>query len=105
MHSGNTVLVERRKTPNPPPLMILKDSYLPHDIHLQNEMAVVPGDRSLSVRCVAASFGALAWVAVSLRYYVRLKIVKSFGRDDGLIGVALVRLLLSKHLTERGSLI
>jgi hypothetical protein len=63
-------------------------------------MAVVPGDRSLSARCVAASFGALAWVAVSLRLYVRLKLVKSFGWDDGLMGLALVSVLSLKILTE-----
>ena len=54
-------------------------------------MAEVPGDRSLSARYVAASFGILAWVAFSLRCFVRLKLVKVFGWDDGLMAVALVR--------------
>jgi hypothetical protein len=65
-------------------------------------MAVVPGDRSLSARCVASSFGALACVAVSLRLYVRLKLVKSFGRDDGLMVLALVSILSLNHLTKSG---
>ena len=50
----------------------------------------VAGDRSLSVRAVAGTFAVLAWISVSLRSYVRLRIVKSFGWDDGLIVVALV---------------
>ncbi|KAA8894842.1 putative integral membrane protein [Sphaerosporella brunnea] len=49
----------------------------------------VPGDRSLSVRSVAGTFGVLAWISVSLRCYVRLKLVKNFGWDDGLMVVAL----------------
>ena len=63
-------------------------------------MAVVPGDRSLSARCVAASFGALALVAVSLRVFVRLKLIKNFGWDDGLMVVAVVRILFLNNLTE-----
>lgn len=54
----------------------------------------VPGDRSLSVRAVAGTFGVLAWISVGLRCYVRLKFVKSFGWDDGLMVLALVRLSL-----------
>jgi hypothetical protein len=61
-------------------------------------MAVVPGDRSLSARSVAASFGALAWFAVSLRLYVRLKLVKCFGWDDGLMVLALVSIPSINHL-------
>ncbi|KAH6716812.1 hypothetical protein DL95DRAFT_518819 [Leptodontidium sp. 2 PMI_412] len=49
----------------------------------------VPGDRSLSVRAVAGTFGVLAWISVGLRCYVRLKFVKSFGWDDGLMVLAL----------------
>jgi hypothetical protein len=56
-------------------------------------MALVPGDRSLSVKAVAGTFGVLACVSVSLRCYVRLKIVKSFGWDDGFMVVALVSIL------------
>jgi hypothetical protein len=50
----------------------------------------VPGDRSVSVRAVAATFGVLAWISVSLRCYVRVRVVKAFGRDDGCMVVALV---------------
>jgi hypothetical protein len=50
----------------------------------------IPGDRSVSARSVALTFGILAWIAVSLRCYVRFKIVKAFGRDDGCMVVALV---------------
>jgi hypothetical protein len=50
----------------------------------------VPGDRSVSVRAVAATFGVLAWITVSLRCYVRVRVVKAFGRDDGCMVVALV---------------
>lgn len=53
----------------------------------------VPGDRSLTVRAVAGAFGVLAWISVSLRCYVRLKIVKFFGWDDGLMVLALVSIL------------
>lgn len=49
----------------------------------------VPGDRSLSARAVAGTFLALAWIAVSLRCYVRIKIVKSFGKDDWFMVMAL----------------
>jgi hypothetical protein len=66
---------------------------------LQNEMAV-PGDRSLSARAVAGSFGILAWISVSLRCYVRLKLVKSFGWDDGLMVVALVSTLSLNYLAR-----
>jgi hypothetical protein len=63
-------------------------------------MALVPGDRSLSARSVAASFGALAWFAVSLRLYVRLKLVKCFGWDDGLMVLALVCISSLDHLPD-----
>jgi hypothetical protein len=65
----------------------------------------VPGDRSVSARAVAATFGILAWISVSLRCYVRLRVVKAFGRDDGCMVVALVsyfglELYSSSYLTK-----
>ncbi|PYH47038.1 polytopic membrane protein [Aspergillus saccharolyticus JOP 1030-1] len=45
-------------------------------------------DRSLAVRAVAAVFLALASVTTMLRCYVRLRIVKAFGWDDGIMVLA-----------------
>lgn len=47
-------------------------------------------DRSLSVKVVAAVFLPVASVAVILRCYVRLRIVRAFGWDDGMMVFALV---------------
>jgi len=40
---------------------------------------------------VASAFIALSWLAVSLRVYVRGVMIRSFGWDDWLMLVALVR--------------
>lgn len=50
----------------------------------------VTDDRSVSVKVVAAAFLPVASVAVFLRCYVRLRIVKAFGWDDGIMVFALV---------------
>ena len=50
----------------------------------------VTDDRSLSIKAVAASFMSAACVAVILRCYVRLRIVKSFGWDDAAMVFAMV---------------
>jgi hypothetical protein len=63
------------------------------DYNPHSRMDVVPGDRSASARTVAATFGVLAWIAVSLRCFVRLHIIKRFGWDDGLMVAALVSTL------------
>lgn len=48
------------------------------------------GDRSLEVKAVAATFMSVASVTVLLRCYVRLRIVKAFGWDDGAMVIAMV---------------
>ena len=50
----------------------------------------VTDDRSLAVKAVAASFMSVASVAVVLRCYVRLYIVKGFGWDDAMMVFAMV---------------
>ncbi|OJJ98536.1 hypothetical protein ASPACDRAFT_79908 [Aspergillus aculeatus ATCC 16872] len=47
-------------------------------------------DRSLAVRAVAAVFLALATITTVLRCYVRLRIVKAFGWDDGIMVLAYI---------------
>jgi hypothetical protein len=47
-------------------------------------------DRPAAVRGVAAAFLALSTIAVLLRCYVRLRIVKAFGWDDGFMILAMV---------------
>ncbi|KAJ0421335.1 hypothetical protein BJY00DRAFT_111145 [Aspergillus carlsbadensis] len=47
-------------------------------------------DRAAAVRGVAAAFLALSSIAVFLRCYVRLRIVKAFGWDDGFMILAML---------------
>jgi hypothetical protein len=47
-------------------------------------------NRPAAVRGVAAAFLALSTIAVLLRCYVRLRIVKAFGWDDGIMILAMV---------------
>lgn len=47
-------------------------------------------DRNAAVRGVAAAFLALASVAVILRCYVRVRLVKGFGWDDFVMILAMV---------------
>ena len=47
-------------------------------------------DRSQEVKAVAATFMSVASVTVFLRCYVRLRIVKAFGWDDGAMVIAMV---------------
>lgn len=49
-------------------------------------------DRPAAVRGVAAAFLSLSSVAVILRCYVRLRIVKAFGGDDIVMLAAMVYL-------------
>ena len=42
---------------------------------------------------VAAAFLTLSWIAIGMRIYCRLAVVKSFGIDDYLAVVAQVRLM------------
>lgn len=58
----------------------------------------VTDDRSLSVKVVAAVFLPVASVAVILRCYVRLRIVRAFGWDDGMMVFALVRPSVIEYL-------
>lgn len=48
------------------------------------------GDRSGLVKAVSAVFLAVTVIVVSLRSYVRLRLVKAFGWDDGIMLFALV---------------
>ncbi|KAL3449057.1 hypothetical protein BJX65DRAFT_273999 [Aspergillus insuetus] len=70
-------------------------------------------DRPAAVRGVAAAFLALSTIAVLLRCYVRLRIVKAFGWDDGFMILAMLFYILycgsmigggvwgtGKHLSE-----
>jgi hypothetical protein len=51
---------------------------------------MVKENRGPEVEAVAILFLTLAWISVSLRYYVRAVMMKSFGMDDWLAIVALV---------------
>ncbi|KAL2818094.1 hypothetical protein BJX63DRAFT_384567 [Aspergillus granulosus] len=70
-------------------------------------------DRSPAVRGVAAAFLTLSSIAVILRCYVRLRIVKAFGWDDGIMILAMLFYIMfcacmigggiwgtGRHLTE-----
>lgn len=46
--------------------------------------------RSLSIFIVTVVFLGISFIAVCLRCLVRVKIVKAFGWDDGMMGLALV---------------
>jgi len=50
-------------------------------------------DRGPQVAAVAILFLILSWIAVSLRCYVRICMIKNFGADDWLAVGALVRSL------------
>jgi hypothetical protein len=56
---------------------------------LQHSNMSIP-DRGPELLAVNISFVAVAILAYSLRCFVRLKMVKAFGMDDWLMGVALV---------------
>lgn len=47
-------------------------------------------DRSVEVKAVAATFVSIACVTVMLRCYVRLRVVRGFGWDDGAMVVAML---------------
>ncbi|PWY63031.1 integral membrane protein, partial [Aspergillus heteromorphus CBS 117.55] len=49
----------------------------------------MPLDRSVGVRSVAATFLSLATLTVLLRCYTRLRVVRAFGWDDGLMVMAM----------------
>lgn len=59
--------------------------------------------RALAVKTVAAVFMPLACIAVILRCYVRARIVKGFGWDDGAMVIAAV-ISLDLHRLHRGKL-
>lgn len=47
-------------------------------------------DHNLEVKAVAATFVSIACVTVLLRCYVRLRVVRSFGWDDGAMVIAML---------------
>lgn len=47
-------------------------------------------DRNLEVKAVAATFVSIASITVILRCYVRLRVVRSFGWDDGAMVIAML---------------
>jgi hypothetical protein len=55
-------------------------------------------NRGTLIAAVGILFLVLTWVAVSLRCYVRIFMIKSFGLDDWLSAAALVRLFYQIHL-------
>ena len=61
-------------------------------------------DRNLEVKAVAATFMSIAAVTVILRCYVRLRIVKAFGWDDGAMVIAMVFYALFSGSMIGGSL-
>ncbi|EYE93364.1 putative integral membrane protein, partial [Aspergillus ruber CBS 135680] len=61
-------------------------------------------DRNLEVKAVAATFMSVAAVTVILRCYVRLRIVKAFGWDDGAMVIAMVFYALFSGSMIGGSL-
>ncbi|BCR90151.1 putative integral membrane protein [Aspergillus chevalieri] len=61
-------------------------------------------DRNLEVKAVAATFMSVAAVTVILRCYVRLRIVKAFGWDDGAMVVAMIFYALFSGSMIGGSL-
>ncbi|CAL5869381.1 uncharacterized protein PFLUO_LOCUS3610 [Penicillium psychrofluorescens] len=61
-------------------------------------------DRSMAVKAVAATFVSIAFVVVCLRVYCRLRVVKSFGWDDGLMVVAMLFYIMYSGSMIGGSL-
>lgn len=57
-------------------------------------------DRSESIFAVTIAFLIISLAAVSLRCFVRLKLVKAFGWDDGLMLLAMVCIRQSYLMTE-----
>jgi hypothetical protein len=49
-----------------------------------------PNDLGPVVQSVTIAVLVIAWIAVGLRYYVRIFMVKSFGMDDWFITLTLV---------------
>jgi hypothetical protein len=48
------------------------------------------GSRSLEIQAVLVTFSVLSATTVALRTYIRSKVLRSFGWDDGLMVVAQV---------------
>lgn len=58
-------------------------------------MGSVEDHQNEAIIAVAATFMTLAFITVALRCYVRLRLVKAFGWDDGSMVVAMVSYLFS----------
>jgi hypothetical protein len=58
-------------------------------------------DKGASIIGVTAGFLALSLVAVCLRCYVRLRIVKAFGWDDGIMVGAMVSLFTTRSYAPK----
>lgn len=54
--------------------------------------------RSVTIFIVTTIFLGISFVAVCLRCFVRLRLVKAFGYDDALMVFAMVRLIPWLHL-------
>lgn len=61
-------------------------------------------DRSQEVKAVAATFMSVAAVTVMMRCYVRLRVVKSFGWDDGAMVIAMLFYFMFSGCMIGGSL-
>lgn len=59
------------------------------------------GSRAEVLCAVTVTFLVLAWLTVSLRVFVRARIVKAFGLDDWLMIVSLVRTAETMDLIPR----
>ncbi|RGP69403.1 integral membrane [Fusarium longipes] len=60
------------------------------DVRPRAEEDTATGSRSLEIRAVLATFAVLSATAVALRTWIRLKVLRSFGWDDGMMVVAQV---------------
>jgi uncharacterized membrane protein len=79
-------------------LFVYKGTFDSLPIHIAKMGPAMPlVDRSLAVFLVSIIIMSISVIAVSLRSFVRLSIVRAFGWDDGLMVAALVSYLLPWH--------
>jgi hypothetical protein len=76
-------------------LLAYEGSFESLPIHIAKMGPAMPlVDRSLAIFLVSIIIMSISVIAVSLRSFVRLSIVRAFGWDDGLMVAALVSYLL-----------
>lgn len=64
-------------------------------------MTVTPADRGPQVSAVVGLFLSISTIAIVLRCYCRIVVVKAFGLDDWFALIAWVSYTTSNHLRQR----